>query len=151
MSNNKILNELKGTFQKYGISIAYLCGSQKENGLLYLEGKRISIEKGSDLDIGVVFFRKPEDVYHVYGSLYVDLSNALRPFSVDIVFMHEVSFIFRFEIINGYRIYAINEDDADNYEEIVVKFAEDLSYKRKMFEPDFYEALRDGYFEIKPK
>ena len=65
--------------------------------------------------------------------------------------MHKVSFILRFEIIKGYRIYASNEDEADDYEETVTRFASDLSFTRTMFEQDFYEALRDGYFEIEPK
>jgi len=32
-----------------------------------------------------------------------------------------------------------------------MKFAEDINFKQKLFEKDFLEALRDGYFEIKLK
>ncbi len=151
MAHDKIPDELKMVFKKFQVSIVYLFGSQMESGILYLQGKKNKVEKGSDLDIGIAFKNPPKDVYQVYGGLYVDLSKFFKPFNVDIVFMHEVSFIFRFEIINGYRIYALDEEDADNYEEMVMKFASDLYYKRKMFETDFHEAIRDGYFEIKLK
>ncbi|MBI5746645.1 MAG: nucleotidyltransferase domain-containing protein [Nitrospirae bacterium] len=147
-SSNASINSI---FKKYAVSIAYLFGSQMDAGRRYIEGKGIEVEKDSDLDIGVVFINPPEDVYNVYGNLYADLSNIFKPFKIDIVFMHEASFIFRFEIIKGHRIYALNADDADEFEEMVIRYASDLSFKRKMFEPDFYEALRDGYFEIELK
>lgn len=147
----KIQDKLKGIFEKYGISIAYLFGSQMDAGLLYLRGKDIELEKGSDMDIGVVFHHTPRDIYQVYGGLYAELSKLFKPFNIDIVFMYEVSFIFRFEIIKGHRIFTANEDFADDYEDMVIRIASDLSFKRMMFEPDFYEALKDGYFEIELK
>lgn len=148
MAVNKIQNELKSIFKEYSVSAAYLFGSQKDAGLLYIEGRKVAVEKESDLDMGITFLQPPEDVYQIYGSMYAVLSKIFKPFNVDIVFMHEVSFIFKFEIIKGHRIYAINSHAADDDEDIITKFASDLSFKRKMFEPDFYEALKDGYFEI---
>ena len=142
---------LKKVFTRHNISIAYLFGSQKEAGFKYLNGEQFQVEKDSDLDIGVDFTEKPVDVYNCYGNIYKDLSEVFEPFNIDIVFMYEVSYIFKFEIISGYRIFANNDDSADDYEEIITKFASDLSFKRKMFEPDFYEALKDGYFEIELK
>jgi len=62
-----------------------------------------------------------------------------------------VDYLIKYEIISGHRIYAEDGDFADEYEERVMKFAEDINFKQKLFEKDFLEALRDGYFEIKLK
>ena len=55
------------------------------------------------------------------------------------------------EFNKGHRTYSSDEKFADEYEENVGKFASDLSFKRKMFEKDFLEALENGYFEIELK
>jgi len=151
MAAEKIPDKLNRVFEKHGILIAYIFGSQKQRGFDYLSGKRVVVDEASDLDIGLAFEKEPEDVYHIYGSLYAELSRIFKPFRIDIVFMHEVNFLFRFEIISGHRIYAISDDYADDYEEIVTRFASDLSFKKRMFEPDFYEALKNGYFEVELK
>jgi len=52
------------------------------------------------------------------------------------------------DAIEGKLVYFEDESFLDNYEEGVVKRADDLSYKRIEFEKDFFEAVRDGYFEI---
>ncbi len=67
-----------------------------------------------------------------------------EPFNIDIVILNEVDYLMKFEIIKGYRIYAEDEKNADDYEEIVMKFAEDVAFKQKMFEKDFLERLKDG-------
>ena len=102
MTSQEIRDKLKSVFEKSGVSIAYIFGSQKETGFHYLKGKSVIIEKASDLDIGLVLEKEPEDIYHVYGNLYADLSRIFKPFHVDIVFMHEVNFLFRFEIIRKF-------------------------------------------------
>lgn len=88
-------------------------------------------------------------MYESYGNLYLELSRVFGPFHIDIVLLHEVHSLLKFEIISGYRIYAEHELFADDYEDLVVKFASDLEVKRRMFEPDFVEAIQDGHFEIK--
>ena len=87
-------------------------------------------------------------MYESYGNLYLELSRVFAPFHVDIVLLHEVHSLLKFETISGYRIYAEDEQFADDYEDLVVKFASDLSVKRRMFEPDFVKAIEDGHFEI---
>lgn len=136
-------------FKKYGVKIAYLFGSQKEKGLLFLEGKSVTTEKGSDLDIGVVFESLPENKIEVYGELYADLTEFFEPFNIDLVFLQETSPLFQYEAIKGELIYFDDEIFVDEYEEGIMKKASDLSFKKVEFEKDFFEAVRDGYFEIK--
>jgi predicted nucleotidyltransferase len=145
------MNRLNKIFEKYEVMTAYLFGSQRESGLKFFKGQKIKIEKTSDLDFGLLLKASPRDMYKFYGNLYYDLSAIFEPFSIDIVFLHEVDSLFKYEIIKGCRIYEKDEKFADEYEEAVMKYASDLSFKRKMFEQDFFEALKNGYFEIELK
>lgn len=135
-------------FRKHKVKIAYLFGSQKERGIAFLKGESVDIEKGSDLDIGVVFEKLPEKKFEAYGDLYVDLSLLFKPFNIDIVFLQETDALFQYEAIKGALIYCEDESFLDDYEELVTKRAADLSYKKIEFEKDFLEAVKDGYFEI---
>lgn len=65
--------------------------------------------------------------------------------------MHEQDSLFQYEIIKGVRIYAKDEDFADEYEELVMKKASDLSFKQKEFIKDVLEAIEDGYFQFEYK
>jgi predicted nucleotidyltransferase len=151
------ISRLNRLCEKRRVLLVYLFGSQKDTGLKYLHEhnihheQNIHIEKTSDLDIGILLESPPANMYRVHGDLYLNLSTIFDPFNIDIVFFHEVSYLLKFDIIKGHRIYAANEELADEYEENVMKFASDLSFKRKMFEKDFIEALENGYFEIELK
>lgn len=135
-------------FKKRHVKIAYLLGSQKESGLIFLDGKRPNIDEKADLDIGVILKKPPEDVFDVYGELYADLSILFGPFNVDLVFLQETDFFFQYEAIKGELIYCEDDDFLDEYEEFVMKMASDLAFKKSEFERDFIEAVKDGYFEI---
>lgn len=135
-------------FRKYRIKIAYLFGSQKQAGTAFLKGKAQEVEEDSDLDIGVVFDKLPQKTFGVYGELYADLLILFEPFMVDLVFLQETDALFQYEAIKGELIYCEDEFFLDDYEEIVMKCAADLLYKKIEFEKDFLEAVRDGYFEI---
>lgn len=141
----KMLTEL---FRKYGVKIAYLFGSQMSAGVAFVNRKDVEIEEGSDLDIGVVFEELPQKTYEVYGELYTDLSILFEPFKVDLVFLQETDSLFQYEAINGNLIYCDDEFFLDDYEEMIMKKATDLSYKKIEFEKDFLEAIKDGYIEI---
>lgn len=145
------MKELSEIFKKYGVKIAYLFGSQKEKGIQFLKGKAIEPDKSSDLDIGVVFEKIPAGYISLYGDIYVDLSEFFSPFNIDLVFLQETDVFLQFEAINGEVIYCEDEEFLDEYEEMVMKKASDLAFKRKEFEKDFLEAIRDGYCEIKLK
>jgi predicted nucleotidyltransferase len=140
--------ELKGLFGKYGVRIAYLFGSQKEAGTIFLSGKTAEIDTASDLDIGVVFGRLPEYRFTIYGDLFADLSDFFSPFTIDLVFLQETEVLLQFEAIKGICIYCDEETFLDDYEEMTMKRAADLAYKKTEFEKDFLEALKDGYFEL---
>lgn len=135
-------------FRKHRVKIAYFFGSQKDVGVTFLSGKDEEIEKGSDLDIGVVFEELPQKIFEVYGELYADLSILFEPFKIDLVFLQEIDALFQYEAIKGNLIYYEDEIFLDDYEEMVMKKASDLAYKKIEFEKDFLEAIRDGYFEI---
>lgn len=145
------MERLVDIFKRYGISIAYLFGSQKDVGLNYLLGKEVRISETSDLDIGLLLKSYPSDMYRFYGDLYYELSMVLEPFEVDITFLNEVDYLMKYEIITGYRIYAEDETFVDEYEEIVMKIASDLAFKQRLFEKDFLEAIENGHFEIELK
>lgn len=114
-----------------------------------MTGESVTPDMSSDLDIGLHLVDLPKNMFDFYGNLYSELSDVFEPFDIDIVFLNEVDYLMKFEIISGHRIYAQDEDFADEYEEKVMKFAEDINFKQKLFEKDFLEALRDNYFEIK--
>jgi len=147
----KRMSRLGQLIEKHKVILAYLFGSQKNAGLKYLNEQEALIEETSDLDIGILLENPHVNMYRLCGDLYYDLSTIFEPFNIDIVFLHEVSFLLKFEIIKGHRIYTSDEGFADEYEENVIKFASDLSFKRRMFEKDFLEALENGYFEIELK
>jgi len=142
------VEELTALFKKYGVKIAYLFGSQKEAGAAFLSGKAVEVDGDSDLDIGLVFERLPEKTFSVYGELYADLCLLFEPFVIDPVFIQETESFLQYEAITGELIYCEDEIFLDNYEEMVMKKASDLKFKKVEFEKDFLEAVRNGYFEI---
>jgi predicted nucleotidyltransferase len=139
---------LKKLLRSYQVKIAYLFGSQKEAGIAFLTGEARKMRKRSDLDIGIVFENFPVKPFEVYGELYADLSAIFEPFKIDLVFLQETGVLFQYEAIKGEILYCEEERFLDDYEEMVMKQAADLSFKKIEFERDFLEALRDGYFEI---
>jgi len=145
------MERLGEILKKYGIVIAYIFGSQKDTGLNYLLGKKVEVDETSDLDIGLLLKSLPSNMYRFYGDLYYELLEVFEPFNIDIVFLNEVNYLMKYEIICGHRIYTEDEESADEYEEIVMKIASDLAFKQKLFEEDFLEALENGHFEIKLK
>lgn len=140
--------ELQKIAERYGIALIYLFGSQAEEGKKYLEGEEITSIKQSDLDIAVAFKNTEGVNIKTYASVFKEFSLLFDPFEIDLVFMHEHSPLFQYEVINGIRIYSINEEYADNFEETIMKQAEDLSFKKKEFYKDIMEAIEDGYFEF---
>jgi predicted nucleotidyltransferase len=145
---NRTKDGIAGVFKTHEVVLAYLFGSQQDAGRAFLEGKSFPSDETSDLDIGILFQAPPSHPYRRYGALYADLSDFFESFKIDIVFLHEVHSLLKYEIIKGVRIYAADEEWADAYEDLVIKFAADLNVKRRMFEPDFIEAVENGHFEI---
>lgn len=142
---NRDIEELSGRF---GIFAIYLFGSQAEEGARYLNGEGVSPDAFSDLDVSVAFKTQPGDIIKTYGELYKDISDILEPFNIDLIFMHEVSSLFQYEIIKGIRIYAQDVNQVDEFEEGIMKRAGDLLPVKQLFDKDVMEAIEDGYFEF---
>jgi predicted nucleotidyltransferase len=137
--------------RKHEVRTAYLFGSQQEAGSDYLQGRETKVDEKSDLDIGVVVNRPPEHMFEYYGNLYADLSGIFQPFKIDLVFFHEVHALLKYDMIRGQCVYAADQRRTDDDEEMVMKTAEDLAYKRREFERDFTEAITHGHFEFNPR
>lgn len=134
--------------RKYGVAAAYAFGSNRDAGRAFLAEEHSAFEEGSDLDLGVIFERLPEQPFTIYGELYAGLATLFGPFALDLVFLQETGPLFQYEAIRGERLFCGNERLIDDYEELVLKLASDLAFKKPEFERDCLEAIRDGYFEI---
>lgn len=141
-------SRVKKIAEKYGITLIYLFGSQAEKAARYLEGAGIRKDESSDLDIAIAFESPPPFPVKIYGQLYKDFSEVFDPFPLDLIFMHEVDTLFQYEIIKGVRIFEKDEFSADEFEEMIMKKAEDLSFKRKTLVKEILKAIKDGYFEF---
>lgn len=140
---------IKTIADKFGITLIYLFGSQAGNGKRYFEGTAVSSDPFSDLDVAVVFEKPPAETMKIYGSLYKEISELFAPFNIDLLFMLEVNCLFQHEIIKGVRIYERDESIADEFEERIMKRAEDLIFKKRIFDQEIMEAMEHGYFELK--
>jgi predicted nucleotidyltransferase len=121
MDRRETLNRL---CQEHGILAVYLFGSRADEGLGLLQGKAVSRE-GSDLDVGVVF-REPLRNPRVLSSLQVELEDIFEPLRVDLVPLQRVDALFQFSAIDGHRVAAIDPDEADRYELVVMNRAAEL-------------------------
>lgn len=140
--------EIRNIAEKYGIDVIYLFGSQSENGARYLQGDITNVEDFSDLDAAVSFKSIPSDPMKIYGALYKELSEVFEPFNIDLVFMYEVDMLFQYEIIKGIRIFEEDASLADELEEMIMKRAEDLAFKKRIMNSEILEAIEDGYIEF---
>ena len=140
--------EIKKIAKKYGIALIYLFGSQAEQGAKYLKGDNVNADDLSDLDLSVSFKNIPSDPMKTYGALYKELSELFEPFNIDLVFMHEVEILLQYEIIKGVRIFEKDESLADEVEEMIMKRAGDLVYKKRILNREILEAIENGYIEF---
>ena len=140
---------IKAIAENFDLILVYLFGSQADMGRRFLDGDKVSLDPFSDLDVAVAFKKPPSETMKVYGSLYKEISELFVPFDIDLLFMQEVNTLFQHEIIKGVRIYERDESIADEFEEIIMKRAEDLIFKRKIFDREIMEAMEHGYFEFK--
>lgn len=141
-------SKIRNIAKKYGIALIYLFGSQAENGARYLAGDHKGVEDLSDLDVAVAFENIPAKAIKIYGTLYKEFSEIFAPFYIDLVFMHEVETLFQYEIIKGERIFEKDEFLTDEFEEKIMKMAEDLAFKQRIMNREILEAIEDGYFEF---
>jgi uncharacterized protein len=141
-------NDIRTLAEENNLLLIYLFGSQAEKGRKYLQGEDIEPDEFSDLDIAVAFEKPPSKAMMTYGILYREFSKTFDPFTIDLVFMHEQNILFQYEILKGARIYEKDESFADEFEEMIMKRSEDLSFKKRVFHNEIMEAMKDGYFEF---
>lgn len=141
-------SKVKAIAEKYGIALIYLFGSQADKGLKYLEGEGVMPDTISDLDVAIAFENPRGGNIKTYGILYKEISDIFDPFNIDLIFMHEMDTLFQCEVIKGIRIYEKDELYADDFEEGIMKRAEDMVFKRRILNDEIMEAIEDGYFEF---
>jgi predicted nucleotidyltransferase len=138
--------EIKSLAERYGITLVYLFGSQAIKGRNFLNGEDTVPEEHSDLDIAIAFKDIPSKPLKTYGELFKELSEIFEPFIIDLVFIHEMDILMQYEIVRGERIYEFDNLHADEFEENVMKRAEDLAFKKRIFNQEILEAIENGYF-----
>jgi len=140
--------DIRDIAERFDCVLIYFFGSQADKGKKYLEGKDVRADLFSDLDIAVAFREPPTEAIEIYGKIYKEMSELLESFNVDLVFMHELGTLFQCEIIKGLRVYEKDDRLTDEFEEEVMKRAEDLMFKKKILDREIMEAIEDGYFEF---
>ncbi len=142
------LDDIRALAERHHILLIYVFGSQAEAGKRYLEGENMMPEDASDLDVAVLLDAPPPQAIEIYGILYREFSIIFDPFAIDLILLHEANPLFQYEIIKGFRIYERDEVSADDYEENVMKRAEDLSYNKRILDNEIMESIENGYFEF---
>lgn len=142
---NKDITELA---EKFDCILIYFFGSQADKGRRYLEGDEVKADPFTDLDVAVAFRTSPVKAIKIYGEIYKEISKALEPFHIDLVFIHEQGILFQYEIIKGIRIYEKSERFTEEFEEGVMKRAGDLLFKKRILDREIMEAIDDGYIEF---
>jgi len=142
------LDKIQVIAKIYDLSLIYLFGSQATQGNQYLQGIDIVPDTFSDLDVAVAFHTLPVSSMETYGNLYSDFTKIFDPFDIDLVFMHEVDTLMRYEIIKGERIHSSDQLFADDFEERIMKLAGDLIIKKRVMDREIMEAIEDGYFQF---
>jgi predicted nucleotidyltransferase len=141
-------NRVQDLARKFDCVLIYLFGSQAEGGKRFLEGEEIRPDAHSDLDVAVAFRNLPTGTIKIYGEIYEEISEIFGLFNIDLIFIQEMSPLFQYEIIKGVRIYEGDERIAEEFEEGVMKKAEDLTFKKRILDLEIMEAIEDGYFEF---
>jgi len=145
LDRKKVIGDIA---ERFDCLLIYFFGSQADQGRRYIEGEDMRADFFSDLDIAIVFKESPIEKIKTYGKIYKEMAELLEPFNVDLVFMHELGTFFQYEIIRGVRIYEKDEPLADEFEEEIIKRAEDLMFKKKILDREIMEAIEDGYIEF---
>jgi predicted nucleotidyltransferase len=143
-----VKKDIRSIAEQFDCILVYLFGSQAERGRRYLEGEEGKPEAFSDLDVAVAFRNPPAETIRIYVEIYKEISEVLEPFNIDLIFVHEVNPLFQHEIIKGIRVYEKEEHLTDEFEEGVMKRAEDLVFKKRVLDREIMEAIENGYIEF---
>ena len=130
---------LKTICKNYSVALAYLFGSQAEEGLKLLNGENVRpVDSMADLDLAIVFNKNlppSNQLPGFYADLYNQLADIFLPYSLDLVFLQEQHSVFQAQVVTGICIYAENETFKGDYEEDVMRRAADFKpFLEKFFE-----------------
>ena len=121
------LTDLAALCSRHSVAVLYAFGSRAQQAKEWLEESIASLpESGSDLDLGVL----PETGIYLNARKKVDLTLELEDFfnvhRVDLLILPEAPPYLASTIIQGERLYARDEDLADEYDLYVLRRAGDL-------------------------
>ncbi len=131
--------------QKYGVALAYLFGSQKENAYKILENQNVRIDDPlADIDVGIVFLKNIEEIrekHQLYADIYNALEDLFKPYPLDLVFLQECHSVFQAEALKGICVYRVSEEFKEAYEMMVLRRSADFQYVLEKF----YEEVLEKY------
>lgn len=122
-----LFQSLAALCQQHAVAVLYAFGSRAQQARDWLEGKIPSLPASqSDLDLGAL----PETGVYLRARQKVDLTLDLEDFfdvpRVDLVILPEAPPYLASNIIQGERLYARDEDQADEFDLYVLRKAGDL-------------------------
>jgi uncharacterized protein len=126
------------------ISLIYLFGSQAQKGLTLLNGITVkAYDHLEDLDIGIVLRNElpsAEKIPTFYSNLYNQISTLFEPLKLDLVLLQEQHSIFQAEAVYGICIFAESLTIQEEYEENILRRADDF---RPVLDKFYEERLEE--------
>jgi len=114
--------------RKHGVDSLYLFGSRAEEVRSWLEQETDgSIHSSSDIDVGIKVKTDERWLIEKKISLTIDLEDYFGCRRVDLVLLNKADPFLAAEIVRGERVYARNEQAADEYDLYVLRRAGDLA------------------------
>lgn len=119
---------LRQICEAFGVDILYAFGSRAGEVRAWLKEQVPALPPGpSDVDIGVRPARRVRLSVHDKVRLAIALEDLFNVSRVDLVSLDDANPFLAAEIIRGERLYACDEDDADEYDLYVLRRAGDLA------------------------
>jgi uncharacterized protein len=126
------------------ISLIYLFGSQAQKGLTLLNGITVkAYDHLEDLDIGIVLRNElpsAEKIPTFYSNLYNQISTLFEPLKLDLVLLQEQHSVFQAEAVYGICIFAESLTIQEEYEENILRRADDF---RPVLDKFYEERLEE--------
>lgn len=127
----KLAKAYINVFNRYGVSLVFLFGSQVA-GLQRPE---------SDMDIGIVFHDERDRLQNpveIYGTLYELFQKLFPSKTVDLVYLREGSYLFQFRVVmDGALLYASSPTTYADYREEVLRHYLDFKPVEDAFDQAF--------------
>ena len=118
--------------RKYGISVLYAFGSRANEAADWLENTIQNMAAStSDLDLGVLPDSGTRLPIRRIVNLTSDLEDLFGVYRVDLVILPQAPPFLASNIVQGERLFAADEDQADEYDLYVLRRAGDLLFLRR--------------------